>query len=93
MSQSKVWKYFIVKADKPDKVEFLQSKSEISRGGKVPGKFTTTIMRNHLKNKHPNKWNELETTEREEKELRKSDTSVAMSLKKSILENLSLIKR
>ena len=45
----------------------------------MPGKFTTTIMRNHLKNKHPNKWNELETIEREEKELRKGDTSVAMS--------------
>ena len=50
-------------------------------------------MSNHLKNKHQNKWNELQKIEKDEKKLGKANLSSAMALKKRVQENTSAMKQ
>lgn len=53
MSESSVWKFFIVKDGDDSKSVCKSCDTEISRGSKLAKAKTTSAMRKHLKTRHP----------------------------------------
>ena len=72
--KSSVWDFFKVLENNVSKAQCLlctQSKVVVSRGGTKPKQFTTTNLRNHIRNKHPLEFQALSAKD-EEKALKRA---------------------
>ena len=72
--KSSVWDFFKVLKNNVSKAQCLlctQSKVVVSRGGTKPKQFTTTNLRNHIRNKHPLEFQALSAKD-EEKALKRA---------------------